>query len=71
MKYERRWDEKEQEREIKHGQRDGEILSDFGMTCGKSEQENPLIIGQLQHMELDLLQGVIFLFSNSASFLPQ
>lgn len=50
--------------------RDSKIFPDFGRMCGKSEEENPLISRQLQHMEL--LRGVFFLFFfNLASFLPQ
>lgn len=56
--------------ETEREERDSKIFPDFGRMCGKREKENPLINRQLQHVELDLSQGVIFLFSCSASFLP-
>lgn len=59
------------QRQRKRDETDSERFPDFGRKCGKSEKENPLINRQLQHIQLDLLQGVIFLFSNLASFLPQ
>lgn len=42
--------------------RDSKIFPGFGRMCGKREKENPLINRQLHHIELDLSQGVIFLF---------
>lgn len=73
MKDEMGWEEREQERENMGGEtdeieagtereeRDSKTFPDFGRMRGKSGKANPLINKKLLHMELDLLQGVVFL----------